>query len=84
MKFTFTTKTEYIAQVAEYKTEYEAISKKLRGLKQEIKIGMRAGTPVYAQQWEAIRTVKEANALIDARIVSKVEAQKQYAAMKTA
>lgn len=84
MKFTFTTKTEYIAQVTEYKAEYAAISKKLRDLKQEIKIGMRAGTPVYAQQWEAIRTVKEANALIDARIASKIEAQKQYTALKAA
>ena len=82
MNFNFTTKEQYIAQVAEYKAEYAALAQKLRSLKMEIREGMRASKPVYAEQWEMLRSVKAANTLIEARLASKIEAKRQYLAAK--
>ena len=76
--FTFTTREEYLAQVAEWKTEYKELSKSIRLMKLEIKKESREKG--YTYLWYDLASLKQtANEMIGARHASKVEAARQYA-----
>lgn len=77
MEFNFTNRTEYLAQVAEWKDAYKTLSAEIRAIKHQIKEESRAKGYTYLHY--DLRNAKiKARALIGERHGSKVEAQRQY------
>lgn len=82
--FTFTTREQYLAFVAQWKADYQQLSNEIRAAKLAYKAAQRSD--VYRDIIKALGTIlilkADARAAINLRHSAKEEAQRQYEAAK--
>jgi hypothetical protein len=76
MKFTFTNKETYLAYRSNWKAEYKTLSQEIRALKAQMR---ESGHQITWTEFSQLMKLKaKAQAMLEERIESKAEAQRQY------
>lgn len=74
----FTNKDEYLTYCANWKIQYKQLSKQIRDMKKAVRASYHQIT--WSEFSELAKMKARATAMIEERIESKVEAQRQYLA----